>query len=107
MKKLFLLLSLSLLSFTACFIFKPDFFSGVWQSVEENNNQPSSIVLIITKMDSLYDVEFVNNVSKERATKKYILSDDGKTLKPLDNNFFEFKKEGKMLYTKHIGYFKK
>ena len=62
MKKLLLLLSLLVLSLTACFIFKPDFFSGEWKfflnvSGEEIPANELTIGLVISKTDAFYNVE--------------------------------------------------
>jgi len=61
-KKLFLLLSLLFFSLTACFIFKPDFFSGEWKffinsSGEEVPDNDLAFGLIISKTDVFYNVE--------------------------------------------------
>lgn len=63
MKKLFLLLSLLVLSLTACFIFKPDYFSGEWKffinssiGVEVPDDE-LTFGLIISKTDVFYNVE--------------------------------------------------
>lgn len=63
MKKLFLLLSLLVLSLTACFIFKPDFFSGEWKFFINSSigvEAPDDVLtfgMIISKTDVFYNAE--------------------------------------------------
>lgn len=65
-------------------------------------------ILIISKTDSIYNVKVISDDGT--FVWEYILSDDGKALKPLENAPCEFKKEGKMLQVSgggKVGYFKK